>query len=62
MAYDPTALTVTGRAPSDDLYDPVPVELVIPGYDATATQTLKNVNGTMQWVTDSEPPVESSSS
>ena len=24
----------------------------IAGYDATATQTLKNINGTLTWVTD----------
>lgn len=45
-------IAVTSAATNPDLDgDPQPFLLVIPGYDATKTQYLENVNGVITWVT-----------
>ena len=46
----PISLESAATAPSAEA--PQPFLLVIPGYDATKTQTLKNVLGVLTWVTD----------
>lgn len=45
--YDPQPMVVVGSLPAGA------VDLTsLPGYDAGETQTLKNVTGTLTWVTD----------
>ena len=50
MASKPVSLTTVASDPSD--YAPEPLVLVVPGYDAGETQTLKSVSGVLTWVTD----------
>jgi hypothetical protein len=47
----PIKLTSTATNPAAPKL-PEPFVVVIPGYDATKTQTLKHVNGVLTWVTD----------
>lgn len=50
--YAPEPFNVIGEFPPLDVEE---IELTLealPGYSAAATQTLKNVNGTISWVTD----------
>lgn len=45
-------ISLTSAATNPEATAPVPFLLVIPGYDAAETQTLKNVEGVLTWVTD----------
>lgn len=49
-------ISLTSAATNPEATAPVPFLLVIPGYDAAETQTLKNVEGVLTWVTNAEYP------
>ena len=49
-------ISLTSAATNPEATAPVPFLLVIPGYDAAETQTLKNVEGVLTWVTDAPSP------
>lgn len=52
MPTAPKPISLTSATESPDPQEPQPFLLVLPGYDAEETQTLKHVDGVLQWVTD----------
>lgn len=49
---DPKPISLTSSESAPGAQTPQPFVAVIPGYDAAETQTLKNIEGVLTWVTD----------
>ena len=52
LTNKPTIPTLTSQLTNDSNFITTSYLASLSGYDASATQTLKNVNGTLTWVTD----------
>lgn len=52
LTNKPTIPTLTSQLTNDNNFITADYLTTITGYDTSATQTLKNVNGTLTWVTD----------